>query len=344
MLNSMTRRMGMGTALLLVAGLTATAGYGQNFSVQGVRSGAIFSAALVQPEVVPAPSNQPETSVSFAFPGGTLSQYAEAIRAAVQPRAVNIMAAGIGPEPILPAFELRGVSVTAAAKLPVQLVNGIIINILQGENGTLPVYAYSYMNARDEKKASNISTNVVSLRKVLERVPTDPADQRIAYDSQTVLSALESAAMMAEEETVAPVRIRFHTESSLLFVRGTPEQRDAVSRALMLLEKDVEARRISLGGGDARRMQNEIEQMELELTFAEEQLRSATKEHELLQTRYKEGMVSQSEVSAVEQKKTEKQAQFDMLKLRLEQSRVELKLYRPEAKTEAKVEPPKSGK
>lgn len=324
---------GLLARLALAGTLLCTAGaHGQTGSKSRnilTPSGDIVSTnEMKQPSIVVVPDSGKQIKLSIDFAGGMLSDYMDALRKAAGNEPCNLVAMGEGPEPIMPALSMREVSLSTAAAVPAQLHENVQLTVVLGQGDVASVYSYRY--AAWGRGPSDRQTQVMSLQSVLDPRPSDPEGVRVSMSSETVLSALDVAAMSAEEDDVAPARIRFHRESQLLFVRGTRRQIEGVEQSLRLLEQDVSARRKSYEAlGNARKMKNDIAQMELELKYTAEQLVRAEKEADQMRQRFAQGLISESELSAALNKKTALEANHESIKLKIEQSKMELQLFQP---------------
>lgn len=212
----------------------------------------LFTACLLgllpaQDDTKPAhKAMRPVALVSLDFPGGTMAQFVRDLRAAQQK--ANI-ALGEGAEASkVPALKVTDTTVGQALEVAAAVAavgedgHQIVVREV-GPGPGEPVYAVSAM--RPPVMALNggqppVQLRVFSLAQLTEPAAGDSAQAPIAVPVATILSAIESgiAGMLA-----AP-KMRYHQNSSLLFVQGDERQLGVVREVLASLEQDQRMRRM----------------------------------------------------------------------------------------------------
>lgn len=183
-------------------------------------------------ERTPAPQGPPPERFDLEFAGGTVADYAAAIRAA-HPDA-NIVVA-----PEIADIELQPVSLK-------QVTTAAAISLVQREIGTVES-GLTWLQVQDIKNlgapepvfsvtgrfqaAQSAHTAVISLADVISR--TAPAGIRV----EDILSAIEAATAM----TAPPPKIRFHAETKLLLLHGSKNQVEALHSTITALLETADA-------------------------------------------------------------------------------------------------------
>lgn len=186
--------------------------------------------------------------VTMSFPGGTLADFCDAIRAK-EPRA-NIVLAPLAAGARLPAMDLRGAGLDQALEGACAIAeSAALIRIKDFRGAGEPVFTITAQEpvmtvgkiGPDGKMSTGSmpgtlprteTTEVFSLNRLL-----DPKDGS-GFPVTTVLSAIETAT--GDQALTA---MRFHKESGLLIARGRAEQLGLVRDVLISLERDVMDRR-----------------------------------------------------------------------------------------------------
>lgn len=193
----------------------------------------------------PAPTAQAPVEdralVSLKFPGGTLKQLLDVVRA--QAPAVNIVASELAAEVPLPPIELRDVGCMAALDAIARIVPEPYrakINVSKQSPGGAAMCAVMVQSPRPPAQTTTVQ--VFSLASLIRELPGADAGTPTALPAQTVLSALEAGARVMGE----PLDMRFHEESSLLFVKGGPTQLELVQQVLGNLQREQDRLRAEL--------------------------------------------------------------------------------------------------
>jgi hypothetical protein len=183
--------------------------------------------------------------LSVDFGGGTVEQYIRLLQMQGEDREidVNVILDDSVREMKLPPIKFSNVPVDAAIQILERVnVKGARVNIDRRES----IYVITGQLLFPPAGPQDVYTTVLSVREILDE-----------YDQSDVLSAIEIGLKMMESpstgNTNGPgsseplVDLKLHNETGLLFVKGTDEQLDLVSRITEQLEKGYGGRRA--GGG-----------------------------------------------------------------------------------------------
>ena len=182
--------------------------------------------------------------VSFAFKGGTYVDYVDAIQSAVVAQyksgPVNILLPALATEVTVPKLTLVNVSVSTALDAATDLTdppNSISVKQRRAQFGK-PVFSIRVRLPKVRKKrGADVEPQMVrvySFRLLTESLAGQPSDVKLT--SKTILTAIETGL----DFTGGPeAKLRYHVDSSLLFVRGTPEQTHIIENVVAQLEGDL---------------------------------------------------------------------------------------------------------
>ncbi len=276
--------------------------------------------------------------VDLKFPGGTLTDFIEAMRKAASPAPFNVLKTGEGVEPVVPPCEFQDVTITNAVSAAAKIDRNIRLSIIQEDEGA-PVYVFAYGGSGGSRSGS-LQSDVLSLRGILDAAPNDPQEVKVTMTSDTVLSAVQQGALSdADEEGARPATIRYHEESELLFVRGTHDQIETIRRVVSLMESDVQRKRKMYDTSAARRVSTEMKQLEIQVAFLQSSLENAAREADRAGTLAAQGALSDSELLAARQNVLRVRSELDKTLLQLQQTQAEYTSLSPteEPKDEQKA-------
>jgi hypothetical protein len=200
---------------------------------------------------------QPTISVEFA--GGTVEQYALALRAAATTQPVNIVVSKAASRAELAPIQLRDATISAAVEAiraaGEEQGSWLITDLGRpSESGSL-VYLVDY-RARPGRASSPQPTpesnadlqriEVFSLKQLIEADPNDPRGVSVHESPEVVLAAVEATLAMTDEATEGPAALKFHKDSGLLIVRAGPRTLAAISSVVDSIRRDVTHRRDSV--------------------------------------------------------------------------------------------------
>jgi polyhydroxyalkanoate synthesis regulator phasin len=256
---------------------------------------------------------QPEPSriTSVDFPGGKLKDYVALLKKSAT-RPVNVVISGT-EDVTLPPISLKDVSLAAAVGIveyiePVEMPLNVE-TIWSGEGGgpAFPaqlegnqVFVVRPRNPQlspGERRAEPTPTIAVfSLRSLLEAAPGTPDLPVTRTDSASLLTAVETALTMGGGQKA---EMKFHPETGVLVVRGTPTQTMAVQTLLAEVNGDLQ--RFRVGATDARlkeaELQADVRRAEVDVASARAEVEAAVEGLKQMDQMVKEGHMSASEAA-----------------------------------------------
>lgn len=266
--------------------------------------------------------------LSLKFPGGTLSSFAKALRAAAAPKPCNVVVNGEGPEPTIPALEFEDVTISTAAAAATRASSRMGMSVVREDEGSA-IYVFRYETL--DRRASRAETEVLSLRAMLDAMPEDPSGVRVTMTPQTVLSAVQSAAEVGDDAVLEPAVIKYHEESSLLFIRGTDGQLKTVRSAISLLTSDVNRRRSVFNDAPLRQLETQRAKCAVMLRHLEDQVAVAQTELEQAQKLRAAGHASAGHEDQARLELSAKKSQYEQAQLDLQQIETEIGILRERA-------------
>jgi hypothetical protein len=213
------------------------------------------SAQDVVPSQPPPAAPRAEAPVSVSFPGGTLPQYVQALRAASE--GANIVVPDDAGDVHVPPLTLKNADLLNALDVLADLVGDDVqvrVRMLKSSQGQ-PVYALRVARARSAAPRgsqipgsqvgmsagmpdpADLVVRVFSLRMLTHPFALDSAGSGTTMKPETILSAIETGLSFSASGP-KPV-VRYHTDSGILFVQGTPKHVHVVQEILSSLNEDV---------------------------------------------------------------------------------------------------------
>lgn len=200
------------------------------------------TAAPAQQEPAPA---RPAPIVSVDFQGGTLAHFLDVVRRTEA--SPNITASAMASEVPMPALSIQGATVTnvlaAAAAVAPQPYD---VRCHESPGPGAPVYMVQVQERPQDQTVGwrpVRQVQVFSLRTLVDAAPGESGTAGTTLPVETVLSAVEQGVGMAAGD---PPQLKYHGDSWLLFVSGSPEQIDVAQTVLQSLQQDQDRRRKAL--------------------------------------------------------------------------------------------------
>ncbi|HYE02906.1 MAG TPA: hypothetical protein VD963_06695 [Phycisphaerales bacterium] len=169
--------------------------------------------------------------VSVNFPGGTLQQFVEQLRAASGEDPANIVCHAETSSIAVPPIQLQHVTVGSALAALNYLTYGserpVSVTVI---DGPAPVLAVAPMH----RSAAGVSTSVFSLAEIIGAAAGEERQRRV----QPVLMAIEAALLFSGGQGNA----RFHEDSGLLMVRGSHDDLQLVHSVIAALRDEARQR------------------------------------------------------------------------------------------------------
>lgn len=233
--------------LLIAAALTAAPAFGQ--TGLPMRSGQPGVPQQYAGGMQESPFGSGETfSVDFA--GGSIAEFLNAVERARGGKAVNVVVTesdGIVVDPL----KLTNVNVESAMEAlqyAARTAGGQPVGVgdFGGKEGEKVYALRSMAGPRALGSPSRSDTSVLSLNGVTKPEWAKGGPEGLPVE--TVLTAVETAISMAGREGQNPPTMRFHRESGLLILKGTPEQLSTASLVVESLASDIRNAARTSGG------------------------------------------------------------------------------------------------
>ncbi len=287
--------------------------------------------APTQPRPQSTPDRAPAPRINVEFPGGAVRDYVRAVREAAKPAVVNVIA----PESVLTAsldeISLRDVTVDTAVRalewaitprgiIAVQPIDQGTFGIIDNTPQWQPVHAQPGMPG-PTRQASALQSmlQVLSLRDLVERMPGDPDDTPLTVPADVVLTAVRTA-IESDPAGGQPADLKYHADSGLIIVHGTPQQVGAATSVLDRMQTDLRTRRNAAresakAGSNIDQYRADAELSEIKLNLLEGSLERAQMMFARTEQLHKQGNTSAEEVVSA-------RAAVDKARAELESARI----------------------
>jgi hypothetical protein len=283
------------------------------------------------PPTVPTFSGPTPVIINVDFPGGTVAEYCDAIRAAAAPTPVNILMNDEAASVVLPRLSMKQVSLDVALKAmsvierPGNMPPVLIERLADGAASA--AYVLKATGTGRSHGLSPRHTRVHSLRSIVEPPPGVPTTPDVAPPVETVMAALTAASRVDDNQIDPMPDLMLHKESLVLVCRGTEDQQDVIASVLKAIESDVGPRRIAIAERTKRSERERLDQVTIdaELKQAENALAAnrtaveyALKRMQDLEIRAQGGLVSKNELELSKQQVSQAQANVDSAQTHLD--------------------------
>lgn len=183
--------------------------------------------------------------VNFAFDGGTLRAFVDAIKKQCPSVEINVGFRGEAERVQMPAISMKGVSIGTAMQSMNTLADpgsGRYVNVLplQERNGA-PLYSVEIRNMTDymgNTLGNATTTKVFSLRELVRASGSDQNSPQ--QTAELVLSVLEATMEVEASESRTPPTLRYHKDSGMLIARGTSNQLQVIESVLATMQRDAQ--------------------------------------------------------------------------------------------------------
>ncbi len=317
------------------------------------RFGLVLAACVI---LFPAPAawaqeeakKDPEKAPSLAavdFKGGSLQAYVQALQAASKGEPLNIIVSPGCEGATLPAISLR----TVAAESAVGLLEHLDLPDFKFSVSTTPragaspvfvVRGYNMEQANRLKREAQEAESrrltddreaglaVFSLRSLLETAPGTPDLPVTRTDSASLLTAVETALTMGGEGQKA--EMKFHPETGVLVVRGTPGQTAAVGKLLGEVQGDLQ--RFRSGATNARLKEAElmadVRRAEVDVQGAKAEVEYSEQEVAQMQELARGGQMPATEIAKAQLALQQRRANVARAQIEMEKSAQALDAWR----------------
>lgn len=201
----------------------------------------------------PRSSRHGDAVIDIKFPGGPLEQFVGLLKGSAP--IVNIVIDPAAKDHTVPPIQLRRTSIETALDVAARIVDGgsaFDVNTMRNRAGA-PVHVIrSKAKSRKRRPSSSRDVLIVSIRNLTEDV--SGSDRTVK--AETVLTAAEAALGIANHPG-EPAKIRYHADSGLLIVAGSPAQLSIVQQVVSRIQTDIGQQRNQIGHNNrARRMKS----------------------------------------------------------------------------------------
>ncbi len=228
-----------------------------------------------------AASRTQDTSplLTLRFPGGSLPEYAQAVKLASEGSPVNVVIRGEADDVRIPQVFLERVSARSALELvtgsytindlPVRVdlsIPGAFPNAFTGPGEPIYLIEVRRETGRRTLQTGRLmpaETLVVSIRDLITPLPGEPADSPLPREA--VLTAIETALTTATPD--ADPAVRFHEDTGLVIMNAPPVALGAAQSAINAISADL-ARRREIVKSQLSRSMADAARLEMELTDA----------------------------------------------------------------------------
>lgn len=216
----------------------------------------LVSTAFAQPPaapqmaVPPKPKQvQPSTTdelVTFDFSGGTVQNFIDKLRIAMQPWPLNVFIEPEAATQMVPPVKLTNVSYYNVLRMldrTAKDVEGRMVQTQLEQSNIGEVSAPLFkISAIEVGGGHSKGFSVLSLNPIIGLQKSGRAGSSL--DADSVLAAIGAAIEASEDRgSSPPATLRFHQPSGLLFIRGSEAQREAAQEVVQQLRRDVDAER-----------------------------------------------------------------------------------------------------
>lgn len=211
--------------------------------------------------------------ISINFRGGTLAEYVAAVREAAGPDGTNVLFSQEAGSVSVPPVQLQSVSV----RIALEVLEDVLLPSDVGRSLTVATHTdgeaapvYSIQGAGGHQPSLTI-TNVLSLNSICKPIWLNSTGSEIFLSQDTALSAVETAVNLGSRGASA-AEVRFHADSGLLMIVGTPDQVRTAELVLDQLRSDVRERRQS---APAQMTQQQFQPLSISATKLAQAMRDA---------------------------------------------------------------------
>jgi hypothetical protein len=261
-----------------------------------------------------------EVPIDIDFPGGTLREYVAALREVTKPNVVNVVA----PETVLNVrigeLSLRQVTIKTAVDSVEWAIEprGTVLVQQIGPNSYGLTSRRGAASVEAGPSGPVAAIQVLSLKELTDPLPSDSPHGRVTVEADVVLTAVRTA---VESTNGDQAELKYHADSGLLIVRGTPDQLRTAESVLERMQTDVRMRRKSLkeasvGMVNVEELRAETQKQEIRTQLLELNYARARAEVDQAEAMRKEGALSEAEYNSA-------RAAMDRMHAEVETSRID---------------------
>lgn len=269
--------------------------------------------------------------VSVNFPGGTIGQYIEALRKASPGGVANIVASDRSSKVPISAINLKSVEIGVAV--------GAIPAAYSGPRGAWhiePVLPAGYQRTGVDSSSLTYSVDFETLSdfrrddlKVesfsLGRLLNPTGSSKPDSDPKVVLTAIDTGLHLLIAEGDPQPELKFHPDSTLLFVRGTSAEVDLVKSVISRMSEEA-VRRMAvtqrrLRAEQVRNLQ--VKEATLRIQVKEMEFQAVASELEATKAQMQAGTASATEMARMQLEYNRAKMNIEMAKIELERAQLD---------------------
>ena len=288
----------------------------------------ILAQPLTPPTFAQVPGQAPamEPSLSIDFPGGTVTQYVEALKKSGKPvnvvtseRAAKQQLAPISLSQVnvgVAVYAIQAASTSASGQWRIEMIHTPGPRMAQWPT---PGDAYSVDFFPFGKRGEDVVVESYSLQRILR-----PDGKGEGADPKIVLTAIETGLHLQNEGGDQPPDLKFHADSGLLFVRGSNADVKLVGSIVNRMSDDAGRRATAA----ERRSQEDAmrniatKEAQLEIQLREMEVQAAQQNMEQVKALASKGTAPATEVTRSELEFARAKFNLDRAKLGLERAQI----------------------
>ena len=290
-------------------------------------------------------ADQGKVLVSLDFPGGTLTEWVDALTQAAKPEPANIILRGDAERIPIGPTKLDNVPLSAA----IDVVSGnyqigdasyMVSNREYQEAAGRSVFAVQVTNAgrrapRNTQQPANRDIAVLQVKELTTALPGDPPEAVVP--AETILTAIEAVLEVAGDD--GKTDVKYHAPSGLVMLSGPVSSLRAAEEVLHELSQDVmlrrqRARQLQSDQGLDRpeQLESELAKAQAEMELAHVRMLEATNRHEVAAEQLEQakalaeqGLASDNDVNGFKLRLIKSQAEIEEehIRAKLEKQTVE---------------------
>lgn len=267
------------------------------------------------------------------FPGGTIGQYVEALRKASAGGSANIVVSDRSSKVPISAINLKGVDIgVAVAAIPAAYSGA------RGAWHIDPVFPSGRLQGIGSVDMTSI-TYSVDFESVLEyrrddlkvesfslgRLLNPAGEAKPESDPRIVLTAIETGLHLLIAEGDPQPELKFHPDSTLLFVRGTSAEVDLVKSVISRMSEEA-VRRMAITQRRTRAEQTrnlQVKEATLRIQIKEMEFEAVASELKATAQQVQAGTASATEMARIQLEYNRAKMNIEMAKIELERSQLD---------------------
>lgn len=269
--------------------------------------------------------------LSVNFPGGTIGQYVEALRKASTGGSANIVVSDRSSKVPISAINLKGVDIGVAVSAIPAAYSGArgawhIEPVLPNGMPRMGNYDMSTVTySVDFETVSDYQTGELKVEAfTLGRLLNPSASPKPEANPDVVLTAIEAGLHLLMGNAERRPELKFHPDSSLLFVRGTNEEVQLVKSIISrMTDEAVRRQAMTQRRTHAEQVRNlQMKEAMLRVQIKEMEFQAASSDLDRMKQQVEAGAASTTELSRLQLEIGRAKMNIEMAKLELERAQL----------------------